>query len=131
MILKWKKPNVGSALGDMKRTYSVEVKPFPQQFCLSTEIGNCTLVFSAKFNFSSRVRHWIVLKSLCQESLNMAKLALSRACSLQGLRVLDFDSKCVCAHPDVLCYYARLQQRKPKPDLFNLQNEDKENIYPC
>ena len=76
MILKWKKPNVGSALGDMKRTYSVEVKPFPQQFCLSTEIGNCTLVFSAKFYFSSRVWHWIVLKSLCQESLNMAKLML-------------------------------------------------------
>ena len=64
-----------------------------------------------------------------------AYVALSRARSLQGLRVLDFDSKCVRAHPDVLCYYARLQRsakiKKAKTDLFNLQNEGKENIYPC
>ena len=64
-----------------------------------------------------------------------AYVALSRACSLQGLRVLDFDSKCVRAHPDFLCYYARLQQdtkvKKANTDRFNLQNEDKENIYPC
>ena len=75
-IRHWYSNGKSLMLGDMNRTYSVEVKPFPQQFCLSTEIGNCTLVFSAKFNFSSRVRHWIVLKSLCQESLNMAKLML-------------------------------------------------------
>lgn len=57
-------------------------------------------------------------------------VALSRARSLQGLRVLDFDSKCVRAHPDVLRYYAKLQ-RNAKIERFNCQNEDKENICPC
>jgi len=56
-------------------------------------------------------------------------VALSRARSLQGLRVLDFDSKCVRAHPDVLRYYARLQ-RDAKMMHCNLKNEDKENICP-
>ena len=64
-----------------------------------------------------------------------AYVALSRACSLQGLRVLDFDSKCVRAHPDVLRYYARLQWdtkvKKANNDPFNFQDEEKENIYPC
>ena len=64
-----------------------------------------------------------------------AYVALSRACSLQGLRVLDFDSKCVRAHPDVLRYYARLQRdtkvKKANPGRLNFQNEEKENIYPC
>ena len=64
-----------------------------------------------------------------------AYVALSRARSLQGLRVLDFDSKCVRAHPDVLHYYARLQRdtkvKKANTDRLNFQNEDKENIYPC
>lgn len=58
-----------------------------------------------------------------------AYVALSRARSLQGLRVLDFDSKCVRAHPDVLRYYARLQ-RDAKMRNCNFQNEDKENICP-
>lgn len=58
-----------------------------------------------------------------------AYVALSRARSLQGLRVLDFDSKCVRAHPDVLSYYARLQ-RDTKLMQCNFQNEDKENISP-
>lgn len=61
-------------------------------------------------------------------------VALSRARSLQGLRVLDFDSKCVRAHPDVLRYYAKLQRnakiKRAKTDRFNSQNEDKENICP-
>ena len=64
-----------------------------------------------------------------------AYVALSRARSLQGLQVLDFDSKCVRAHPDVLCYYARLQRdtkvKKANIDRLYFQNEDKENIYPC
>ena len=58
-----------------------------------------------------------------------AYVALSRARSLQGLRVLDFDSKCVRAHPGVLRYYARLQ-RDTKLMQGNFQNEDKENISP-
>jgi len=58
-----------------------------------------------------------------------AYVALSRVRSLQGLRVLDFDSKCVRAHPDVLCYYAKLQ-RNAKIERFNYQNENKENICP-
>ena len=57
-----------------------------------------------------------------------AYVALSRARSLQGLRVLDFDSKCARAHPDVLRYYARLQQDAKLNERFNFPNEDKENI---
>ena len=48
-----------------------------------------------------------------------AYVALSRASSLQGLQVLDFDSKCVRAHTDVLCYYARLQW-DTKVNTYNL-----------
>ena len=58
-----------------------------------------------------------------------AYIALSRASSLQGLQVLDFDSKCVRAHTDVLRYYARLQWdtkvKKANTDRFNFQNEGK------
>ena len=58
-----------------------------------------------------------------------AYVALSRASSLQGLQVLDFDSKCVHAHTNVLRYYGRLQWdtkvKKANTDRFNFQNEDK------
>jgi ATP-dependent DNA helicase PIF1 len=39
-------------------------------------------------------------------------VALSRAKNLEGLRVLDFDKKCVRADPDVLRFYHRMSLRK-------------------
>lgn len=39
-------------------------------------------------------------------------VALSRARSLESLRVLDFDKKCVRAHPDVLRYYGNLKKEQ-------------------
>lgn len=35
-------------------------------------------------------------------------VALSRAKNLEGLRVLDFDKKCVRSDPDVLAFYHRM-----------------------
>ena len=60
-----------------------------------------------------------------------AYVALSRARSLDGLRVLDFNSKCVRAHPDVLRYYARLQRDAKivaRVEALNFNSEEKENI---
>ncbi|XP_033096594.1 ATP-dependent DNA helicase PIF1-like [Anneissia japonica] len=41
-----------------------------------------------------------------------AYVALSRARSLEGLRVVDFEKSCVRAHPDVLKFYHNLQVRQ-------------------
>ncbi|XP_062509312.1 ATP-dependent DNA helicase PIF1-like [Corticium candelabrum] len=44
-----------------------------------------------------------------------AYVALSRARSLQGLRVLDFDRNCVRANPTVLKFYHQLKQSQSIP----------------
>ena len=50
-----------------------------------------------------------------------AYVALSRARSLEGLRVIDFNPSCVRAHRDVIEYYKTLQQSRKN------YIEDKEN----
>ena len=44
--------------------------------------------------------------------MGQAYVALSRATSLSGLRVLSFDSSCVCSSVDVLRFYRLLRERQ-------------------
>ena len=45
-----------------------------------------------------------------------AYVALSRAKNLEGLRVLDFDKKCVKSDPDVLRFYHKMQLQQKLHD---------------
>ena len=44
-----------------------------------------------------------------------AYVALSRARSLEGLRVIDFTQSCVRADPDVVRYYRRIRTAGAEP----------------
>lgn len=50
-----------------------------------------------------------------------AYVALSRAQSLQSLRVLDFDSKQVWANPDVLEYYRKFRRQLMQCEIFPIK----------
>ncbi|XP_074640369.1 ATP-dependent DNA helicase PIF1-like [Tubulanus polymorphus] len=51
-----------------------------------------------------------------------AYVALSRARSLQGLRIIDFEKSCVRANPDVLRFYREISALEKRPVQTNLFN---------
>lgn len=55
-----------------------------------------------------------------------AYVALSRAKSLEGLRVVDFNSSCVRADPSVLKFYSRLEL---KHRMLHNGIEDENEIF--
>ena len=54
-------------------------------------------------------------------------VALSRAKNLEGLRVLDFDKKCVRSDPDVLKFYHKMEL---KQKMMASNHEDPEMKRP-
>ncbi|KAJ8040177.1 ATP-dependent DNA helicase PIF1 [Holothuria leucospilota] len=60
-----------------------------------------------------------------------AYVALSRARSLQGLRVMDFESRCVRAHPRVLQFYRSMRRQQIVNQAYMEDySENKENQRP-
>ena len=57
-----------------------------------------------------------------------AYVALSRAKSLDTLRVLDFDSKLVWANPDVLKFYKKLKQSMSVMEFIPLGEKKKQTL---
>ena len=51
-------------------------------------------------------------------------MALSRAKSLEGLRVLDLSRNCVKAHKDVLRFYIRLRREMRMSTVENKENDE-------
>lgn len=55
-------------------------------------------------------------------------VALSRAKSLPGLRVLNFDASCVRANPDVLQFYSKLRLSQKIMETSSVQSQQQSSV---